>query len=79
MVFYFFRSISKSNINFFKTNILNIEKILWKLKKIEIFSDNLKDEKLLNFEKNDDQIFSIIRNHELHQVLEKDLLKSKYL
>ena len=70
--------ISKSNINFFKTNILNIEKLLWKLKKIEIFSDNLKDEKLLNFEKNDDQIFSIIKNYELHQALEKDLLKSKY-
>jgi len=70
--------ISKSNINFFKTNILNIEKLLWKLKKIEIFSDNLKDEKLLNFEKNDDQIFSIIKNHELYQALEKDLVKSKY-
>jgi len=57
---------------------LNIEKLLWKLKKIEIFSDNLKDEKLLNFEKNDDQIFSIIKNHELHKALEKDLVKSKY-
>ncbi len=57
---------------------MNIEKLLWKLKKIEIFSDNLKDEKLLNFEKNDDQIFSIIKNHELHKALEKDLVKSKY-
>ena len=28
--------ISKSNINFFKTKILNIENLLWKLKKIEI-------------------------------------------
>jgi 2-octaprenyl-6-methoxyphenol hydroxylase len=38
----------------------------------------LKNEKLLNFEKNDDQIFSIIKNHELHRVLEKSLIKSKY-
>jgi 2-octaprenyl-6-methoxyphenol hydroxylase len=70
--------ISKSNINFFNKNIVNIEKLLWKLKKIEIYTDNLKNEKLLNFEKNDDQIFSIIKNHELHRVLEKSLIKSKY-
>jgi 2-octaprenyl-6-methoxyphenol hydroxylase len=70
--------ISKSNINFFNKNIINIEKLLWKLKKIEIYTDNLKNEKLLNFEKNDDQIFSIIKNHELHRVLEKNLIKSKY-
>ena len=70
--------ISKSNINFFNKNIINIEKLLWKLKKIEIYTDNLKNEKLLNFEKNDDQMFSIIKNHELHHVLEKNLIKSKY-
>jgi 2-octaprenyl-6-methoxyphenol hydroxylase len=70
--------ISKSNINFFNENIINIEKLLWKLKKIEIYTDNLKNEKLLNFEKNNDQIFSIIKNHELHRVLEKNLIKSKY-
>ncbi len=70
--------ISKSNINFFNKNIINIEKLLWKLKKIEIYTDNLKNEKLLNFEKNDDQIFSIIKNYELHRVLEKNLIKSKY-
>ena len=34
--------ISKSNIDFFNKNIINIEKLLWKLKRIEIFSDNLK-------------------------------------
>ena len=38
--------ISKSNINFFNKNIINIEKLLWKLKKIEIYTDNLKNEKL---------------------------------
>ena len=70
--------ISKSNINFFNKNIINIEKLLWKLKKIEIYTDNLKNEKLLNFEKDDDQIFSIIKNHELLQALEKNLIKSKF-
>ncbi len=70
--------ISKSNVKFFNKNIINIEKLLWKLKKIEIYTDNLKNEKLLNFEKNDDQIFSIIKNHEFYKVLEKDLIKNKY-
>ena len=32
--------ISKSNINFFNKNIINIEKLLWKLKKIEIYTDS---------------------------------------
>ena len=70
--------ISKSNTEFFNRNIINIEKLLWKLKKIEIFTDNLKKEKLINFENNNKQLFSIIKNHELYQVLEKDLSKNKY-
>ena len=49
--------ISKSNIEFFNKNIINIEKLLWKLKRIEIYTDNLKNEKLLNFENNNEQIF----------------------
>ena len=70
--------ISKSNIDFFKKNIINIEKLLWKLKRIEIYTDNLKNEKLLNFENDNEQIFSIIKNHELYKFLEKDLSKNKY-
>ena len=42
--------ISKSNVDYFNKNIININKILWKLKKIEIFSDNLKNEKIINFQ-----------------------------
>ena len=70
--------ISKSNIDFFNKNIINFEKLLWKLKKIEIFTDNLKKEKLLNFENNNNQIFSIIKNHELYQLLEKNLSRNKF-
>ena len=70
--------ISKSNTDFFNKNIINIEKLLWKLKKIEIFSEDLKKEKLINFENNNEQLFSIVRNHQLYHVLEKNLLKSKY-
>ena len=70
--------ISKSNIEFFNKNILNIKKLLWKLKKIEIFTDNLKNEKLLNFQNNNQQLFSIVKNYELYKFLEKNLLQNKY-
>ena len=32
--------ITKNNIDFFNKNIININRIIWKLKKIEIFSEN---------------------------------------
>ena len=70
--------ISKNNIDYFNKNIINIEKILWKLQKIEIFSDNLKKERLINFEKSDGQLFSIVRNYKLFILLENNLLKNKY-
>ena len=37
--------ISKSNVKFFNNNIIDIEKLIWKINKIEIFSDNYKNEK----------------------------------
>ena len=70
--------ISTSNIEFFNKKIININKILWKLKKIEIYSDNLKNEKLLNFEKNNEYLFSIVKNYKLIGILEKNLSKNKY-
>ena len=70
--------ISQSNINFFNRNITNINNLLWNLKKIEIFSDNLKDEKILNFENKNNHLFSILKNQDLYQVLEKNLLTNKY-
>ena len=70
--------ISKSNVDFLNKSVIDVDKILWQLKKIEIFSDNLKNEKLLNFENNNDQLFSIIKNYDLYQILAKDLSKNKY-
>ncbi len=70
--------ISKNNTDFFNKNIINIEKLLWKLKKIEIFTDNLKNEELINFTNNNEELFSIIKNNELYKVLEKDLSKNKF-
>ena len=68
--------ISKSNIDYINKNIININKLLWKIKKIEIFSDTLKKEKLINFDKSNDQVLSIIKNHNLYKKLNSDLYKS---
>jgi len=70
--------ISKSNTDYLNKNVTNIDKLLWKLKKIEIFSDNLKKEKLIDFKKNREHIFSIVKNHEFYQLLERHLSKNKY-
>ncbi len=65
--------ISSSNFDYFNKNILNIEKIVWKLKRIEIYSDNLKNEKILNFENNKNQLFSTVKNFQLYEILNKSL------
>ncbi len=70
--------ISKSNLDYFNEKIINIEKNVWKLKKIEIYSDNLKNEKILNFENNSDNLFSIVKNFKIYEKLNKSLSKSKF-
>ena len=69
--------ISKSNVEFVNKHVINIENILWKLNKIEIFTDKLKQEKILNFEDNKDQLFSIVKNHLFCNLIEKQLSKEK--
>ena len=48
------------------------------MKKIEIFSENLVNEKLLHFENSQDYLFSIVRNEKFYKILEKKLLKNKF-
>ena len=70
--------ISKSNFDYINTNIVKIDKISWKLKKIEIFTENLKNEKILNFQNNEKQLFSIIKNFEFYDVINKSLINNKF-
>ena len=69
--------LSKRNIDFFNQKILNIEKFLWNIKQIEIYSENLKDEKILNFENNNNLLFSMIKNFQLQKELHSKLKKNK--
>ena len=70
--------ITKSNVEYFNKNIININKIIWKLNKIEIFSEKLSKEKLLEFKNNSQELFSMVRSLDLYNILEKNLRSSKF-
>ena len=68
--------ISKSNLDFFKNEIQDIpKKFFWKIKKIKINSEKLKGENILKFENNKEDLFYIIRNHKLYNLLREKILK----
>ena len=70
--------ISKNNLQFFKNEIQDIpKKNVWEIKKIEIYSDKITENKILDFKNNKDELFYMIRNDELYKLLKKDLLKKK--
>jgi len=70
--------VSKSNIDFFNKKIIYINSLLWKINKIDIYSDKLDKEKLISFGKDNEIIFSIIKSHNLYKVLKNDLSKNKF-
>ena len=67
--------ISNDNLMYFNKEILDIKKLFWDIKKIEIYSENLRNEKILNFENNNKTIFAIIRNYQLQNKLLSSLKK----
>ena len=67
--------ISKVNLEFFNKNILNINKLSWNINKIEIYSENLNNEKIRI--QNNDQMLFCDKEHELIDLLTKKLKKEK--
>ena len=67
--------ISKSNIDFFNKKILNISKFLWNIKNIEIYSENLEHQKILDFQNRHNHLFSIVKNFNLYNHLFDNLKK----
>ena len=70
--------ISKSNIEYFNSNILNIEKLLWEIKKIIIYTENSSDNEIIKFDDSNKRLFSIIQNHQLQNLLAIQLKKNKF-
>ena len=70
--------ISKNNFDFFKEKIFQISKNnYWKINKIEIYTDKINNENLLNFENGKNELFYMIKNDELFEALRNNLKKSK--
>jgi len=71
--------ISKNNLEFFKKEICEIPKSnCWQIKKIEIYSQKLKNENLLNFENKKNDLFYMVKNDELYRSLKKKIFKNKH-
>ena len=71
--------ISNSNIKYFNENIENIEKILWDVNNIKVYTENFLNNEILNFENTNENIFSIVKNYELYEILNKNLKKNKFV
>ena len=71
--------ISKHNLEFFKKEIQDIsKKIVWEIKKIEIYSEKLEKEKLLEFENNQDILFYMVKNDHLYESLIRKISQNKF-
>ena len=71
--------ITKNNLKFFTSEIQKIEKNnIWGINKIEIFSEKMKENKILNFERKESNLFYMIKNNDLYKLLKDNLLKSKF-
>ena len=71
--------LSKSNIDYFNNEIINIRKILWEIKKIKIFTEKEPKKELIKFENENKQIFSIVQNYKLEKMLFSRLKNSKFV
>ena len=70
--------ITKSNIEFYNKEILNIEKLAWRINKIDIFTEKFRDKNLLSFKDEKKNLFSIVRNYQLYEILNRSLKKNKF-
>ena len=71
--------LSKNNLEFFEKNIIKIpKKIKWEIKKIEIYSEKLRKNKILNFENKNKNLFYMIKNQDLYNFLNDKLSKNKF-
>ena len=70
--------ISNDSLNFFNKKIIQLKKnMIWNIKKIDIYTEKYKDQKILDFEESRNNLFSTFRNSKIIEYLEKNLKKNK--
>ena len=71
--------ITSNNLDFFQKEIIKINKdLIWEITQIEIYNNQNKEQKILNFQKSKKPLFSIIKNNDLYDLLNKSLEQSGY-
>ena len=70
--------ISRSNIDYFNSEISNIKRMLWPIKKIKIFTENSNNKEILKFEDYKDKLFAILKNQKIFNQLINELKKNKF-
>jgi len=69
--------ISKNNFDFFNNKVAKFKSHMFcKIKKIEVYSEKNKNEKILEFERLGKELFYILKNETIHHLLEKELKKN---
>ena len=71
--------ISKYNIDFFEKNKLDLRKISWPINKIKVFHERDKKNAIFEFNRDKSYLFSIIKNNDLNDILEKSFKKNKLI
>jgi len=70
--------VSKDSLDFFNKEIIQLKKnMTWDIKKIDIYTEKYKNQKILNFEESQFNLFSMFKNSEINKYLEKNLKKNK--
>tara|TARA_B100000787_G_scaffold162294_1_gene142867 strand:+ start:1712 stop:2809 length:1098 start_codon:yes stop_codon:yes gene_type:complete len=71
--------LAKNNLDYVEKEILSLpKKNIWQIKKIKIFSEKIDNDPMLNFEKNNNVLFCMVKNDEFYQLLKKNLSKNKF-
>jgi 2-octaprenyl-6-methoxyphenol hydroxylase len=71
--------ITKNNLDYIKSDIFDFPKTnFWKIEKIEICSEKLKNNKILNFQKKESDLFYMVKNDQFYKSLDTKLMKSKF-
>ncbi len=72
-------SISANNWDYLQNEVIKLnKKLAWEINDIEIYNEENREEKILNFNKSRKKLFLIIKNNSLYEALDKSLKKSDY-
>ena len=72
-------AISKNNLEFLEKEIIKLEKKkYWKVNEIEIYTEKQRSKKLLNFDNENKELFSIVKYEHIYNSIKNKLAKSKF-